>query len=198
MSAATGTRPRTTGAHAKPEARPLAARDRRRAILTELEVAGVVSGDILAARFGVSRQAIVHDVALLRASGAPIVATVRGYLLAPRDGADRPRIVVAVRHRPEDAVGELTALVDLGVRIVDVVVEHPVYGELRAALHIASRSDVEAWAASTRRSGAHLLSELTDGVHLHTLEADAPERLAAAEAALDRLGYRLADDRRPG
>ena len=198
MSAATGTRPRATGAQAKPEARPIAARDRRHAILTALEVAGVVPGDALAARFGVSRQAIVHDVAILRATGAPIVATVRGYLLAPRDGADRPRSVVAVRHRPEDAVGELTALVDLGVRIVDVVVEHPVYGELRAALHIASRSDVEAWAASTRRSGAHLLSELTDGVHLHTLEADAPERLAAAEDALDRLGYRLADDRRPG
>ena len=197
MSAAIGTRPRATGAQANPEARPLAARDRRRAILTALE-AGVVPGDALAARFGVSRQAIVHDVAILRATGTPIVATVRGYLLAPRDGADRPRIVVAVRHRPEDAVGELSALVDLGVRVVDVVVEHPVYGELRAAIHITSRSDVNAWAESTRQSGAHLLSELTDGVHLHTLEADAPERLAAAEDALDRLGYRLADDRRPG
>lgn len=113
MSAATGTRPRGTGAQANPEARPLAARDRRRAILTELEASGVVSGDVLAERFGVSRQAIVHDVAILRATGAPIVATVRGYLLAPRDGADRPRIVVAVRHRPEDAIRELTALVDL-------------------------------------------------------------------------------------
>jgi hypothetical protein len=198
MSAATGTRPRATGAQAKPEARPLAAPDRRRAILTELEASGVVPGDVLAERFGVSRQAIVHDVAILRASGAPIVATVRGYLLAPHDGPDRPRIVVAVRHRPDDAVGELTALVDLGVRVVDVVVEHPVYGELRAELHVTSRADVEAWAESTRQAGAHLLSELTDGVHLHTLEADVPERLAMAEAALDRLGYRLADDHRPG
>jgi hypothetical protein len=198
MSAATGTRPRATGAQANPEARPLAAPDRRRAILAELEASGVVSGDVLAERFGVSRQAIVHDVAILRATGAPIVATVRGYLLAPRDGPDRPRIVVAVRHRPEDAVGELTALVDVGVRVVDVVVEHPVYGELRAELHVTSRADVEAWAEATRQSGAHLLSELTDGVHLHTLEADAPERLAMAEDALDRLGYRLADDHRPG
>jgi transcriptional regulator of NAD metabolism len=103
--------------------------------------------------------------------------------------------VVAVRHRPEDAVDELTALVDLGVQIVDVVVEHPVYGELRVELRLASRADVEAWAQATSESGAHLLSELTGGVHLHTLEADVPERLDRAKAALARLGF-LVDDRR--
>ncbi len=138
-----------------------------------------------------SRQAIVHDVAILRAEGAAIVATVRGYLLA--SAADRlaHRVVVAVRHRPDEAEVELTALVDQGVRVVDVVVEHPVYGELRGEVHLASRSDVEAWAEATRRAGAHLLSELTEGVHLHTLEADDPARLERARAALGRLGFLL-------
>lgn len=150
-----------------------------------------MSGDALAERFWVSRQAIVHDVAILRAQGAPIVATVRGYLLAPAAGRAAHRAVVAVRHRPEEAEDELTALVDLGVRVVDVVVEHPVYGELRGELQLASRADVEAWAEATRRAGAHLLSELTEGIHLHTLEADTDERLERARAALARRGFLL-------
>jgi hypothetical protein len=166
---------------------------RRRAILEALDTVDAVPGDALAARFGVSRQAIVHDIAIARAAGSPIVATVRGYLLAPGAGSDRRRTVVAVRHRPEDAVDELNALVDLGVRVVDVIVEHPVYGELRVELRLGSRSDVEAWAEATRQSGAHLLSELTGGVHLHTLEAEEPERLARATVALARLGFLVGD-----
>ncbi len=156
-----------------------------------------ISGDALALRFRVSRQAIVHDVAILRAEGAPIVATVRGYLLAPAAGQAARRAVVAVRHRPEEAEAELSALVDQGVRVVDVVVEHVVYGELRGELHLASRPDVEAWAEATRRAGAHLLSELTEGVHLHTLEADDPARLERARAALARLGFLLDGSDRP-
>lgn len=172
--------------------RALPSPERRTALRRLLEANGQpIPGDALAERFGVSRQAIVHDVALLRAEGAPIVATVRGYLLTPAAGRPGHRAVVAVRHRPEEADAELTALVDQGVRVVDVVVEHPVYGELRGELHLASRSDVEAWAEATRRAGAHLLSELTEGVHLHTLEADDPARLERAKSALGRLGYRL-------
>ena len=175
---------------------PMTAADRRRSILEVLTASGVVAGDTLAARFGVSRQAIVHDIAILRAAGAPIVATIRGYLLTATATPEWQRTTVAVRHRPSDAVNELRAIVDLGVRVLDVVVEHPVYGELRAELQLASRSDVDAWAEVTIESGAHLLSELTDGVHLHTLEASAPEQLAAANAVLGRLGFRLTDDHR--
>ncbi|HXG41010.1 MAG TPA: transcription repressor NadR [Candidatus Limnocylindrales bacterium] len=170
------------------------AEGRRAAILDRLASAEApIPGDLLAHDLGVSRQAIVHDVAVLRAAGQPIVATVRGYLLLRPREVDLARAVVAVRHAPTEAETELTALVDLGVRVVDVVVEHPVYGELRAELHIESRADVAAWAEATRRSGAHLLSELTDGVHLHTLEASSAARLEAARAALRRLGMLLAD-----
>jgi len=160
-------------------------------------MSAVVPGDELAERFGVSRQAIVHDVAVLRAAGAPIVATVRGYLLVPTGRDDRQRAVVAVRHRPEDAVAELTALVDAGVRVVGVVVEHPIYGELRATLHIGSRADVEAWSAATRRAGAHLLSELTGGVHLHALEADTREALDRGRTTLARLGFLVGEAPQP-
>lgn len=166
--------------------------DRRAALLALLTAeSGAHPGDALAERFGVSRQAIVHDIAILRAEGAPIVATVRGYLLAP--AADRLpyRAVVAVRHRPEETEDELMTLVDLGIRVIDVVVEHPLYGELRGELHLASPADVRSWAEVTRRSGAHLLSELTDGVHLHTLEAGSETRLDDARAALAVRGFLL-------
>ncbi len=147
-----------------------------------------MTGAALAMRFGVSRQAIVHAVAILRAVGEPIVATGRGYLLAPAAGRLPDRAVVAVRHRPEAAEDELLALVDLGVRVIDVTVEHPLYGELRGELHLASPADVRAWAQATRRSGVHLLSELTEGIHLHTLEAPSDELLGRARAVLAERG----------
>ena len=169
--------------------------DRRTRLLAALAISdGPIPGDVLAARFGVSRQAIVHDVAILRAAGDPIVATVRGYLLAPSAGRLAHRAVVAVRHRPDQAEVELLAIVDLGIRVVDVVVEHPTYGELRGELHLHAPAEVRAWSEATRREGAHLLSELTDGVHLHTLEAAAPELLDRARAVLAELGF-LLDER---
>ena len=162
---------------------------RHRALLELLAAeGGPVTGAALAMRFGVSRQAIVHAVAILRAVGEPIVATGRGYLLAPAAGRLPDRAVVAVRHRPEAAEDELLALVDLGVRVIDVTVEHPLYGELRGELHLASPADVRAWAEATRRSGVHLLSELTEGIHLHTLEAPSDELLGRARAVLAERG----------
>ncbi len=172
---------------------PVLGEARRRALVRALAHGSPVPGDALAERFRVSRQAIVRDVAVLRAAGHPIVATIRGYILAAPTPTGA-RAVVAVRHAPKDALTELHALVDLGVRVRDVVVEHAVYGELRVELQLASRADVDAWAAATARSGAHLLSELTDGVHLHTLEADDPARLAEARASLGRLGFVLPEE----
>jgi len=171
--------------------RPSAA-DRRRLILALLTSRdGPHRGDALADQFAVSRQAIVHDIALLRAEGAPILATVRGYLL-PQASSQRPhRTVVTVRHRPEEAEDELLALVDAGVRVVDVIVEHPVYGELRGDLHLSSPAEVRDWAASARRTGVKFLSELTDGVHLHTLEAGTTTALDRARANLAERGYLL-------
>ena len=150
-----------------------------------------VAGTALARELGVSRQAIVQDVAILRAAGVPIVATVRGYLLTPAPGAHAHRMVVAVRHAPAQAQDELLAIVDVGVRVVDVAVDHPVYGELRGPLLLDSPADVRAWAKATAETRAHLLSELTDGVHLHTLESSDPDRLRRAAAALAERGYLL-------
>ena len=58
------------------------AEERRQAVLKVIEESeNPVSAASLAARFSVSRQIIVGDVALLRAAGAEISATPRGYLV---------------------------------------------------------------------------------------------------------------------
>ena len=110
----------------------LSAQERRRQISARLCRAGnPVSAAALAQEFSVSRQIIVGDVALLRASGADITATPRGYLLG-HAGTGLVR-TAACSHTPEDMGRELYAIVDAGCEVLDVIVEHPVYGQLAGA-----------------------------------------------------------------
>ena len=60
------------------------AAQRRKVILERLtEADAPLSASVLAGKLGVSRQIVVGDVALLRASGPQIDATPRGYQLHP-------------------------------------------------------------------------------------------------------------------
>jgi transcriptional regulator of NAD metabolism len=147
-----------------------------------------ITGADLSERLGVSRQVIVQDMAVLRAAGHEILASPQGYYVQPRL-AGMHRAVVAVRHTPAQTEDELTILVDVGVEVVDVIVEHPIYGEQRGMLHIASREDVRQFIAQLNSTGARLLSELTGGLHLHTLEARRPEQLERARQVLRKRGY---------
>jgi transcriptional regulator of NAD metabolism len=149
-----------------------------------------ITGTALAERFGVSRQVIVQDMAVLRASGREILASPQGYYLY-HPLANAHRAVVAVCHSPPQTEDELLALIDVGVEVVDVIVEHPIYGEQRGMLHIASREDVRLFMQQLSETGARLLSELTDGLHLHTLEARRPEQLERAREVLRERGYLL-------
>lgn len=142
---------------------------RREAILAVLErEKDPVSATNLAHRFGVSRQIIVGDVALLRAAGEAIDATPRGYLLS-RPAAWGIRRQVACIHKSEEMVEELNLCVDQGCAVLDVIVEHPVYGQLTGELQLSSRYEVQQFAERLAAESAHALSELTDGIHLHTL-----------------------------
>ena len=148
-----------------------------------------VSATALAQRLGVSRQIIVGDVALLRAAGTDIAATPRGYILRQ---ADRGLIrTVACRHAAEEMEAELTAVVDQGCAVLDVIVEHPIYGELTGALELRSRYDVQQFIARCRAADAAPLSLLTEGIHLHTLSCPDEGRFQAVLRALGRLGVLL-------
>jgi len=149
-----------------------------------------VRGDELARRFRVSRQCVVQDVAILRAGGKEILATPMGYRL-PESSARAHRAILACRHAPERTQEELQILVDHGVKVLDVIVEHPIYGELRGSLMIESRADVEDFLRRVRSTSATLLSSLTRGVHLHTVEAARPQMIARAKARLRARGFLL-------
>ena len=168
------------------------AASRRQAILDRLRTADrPVSASALAAGLNVSRQIIVGDIALLRAGGAEISATPRGYVL-PRatDGITR---TIACRHALAQTGQELDILVDNGCTVLDVIVEHPVYGQLTGQLQISSRYDVEQFLARIRDSDAAPLSLLTGGLHLHTLRCPNEDAYTRACAALKAAGLLLDD-----
>ena len=130
---------------------------RRAAILSVLERADhPVSAAALAREFSVSRQIIVGDVALLRAGGLAIAATPRGYMLPEeRNGLIR---TLACRHRVDQMETELNAIVDQGCTVIDVIVEHPIYGQLTGPLQLSSRYDVAQFVARCRQADALPLS----------------------------------------
>ena len=172
-------------------------RQRRQWILDTLKkAASPVTGTELAKKANVSRQVIVQDIALLRAAQAPILATPQGYLyyetLVSRQETPCSR-VIACKHRPEETEIELNTLVDHGLHVLDVIVEHPVYGELRGSLMLKNRRDVQHFLKNIRRSGASLLSSLTGGVHLHTVAAESEACIDEACEALARHGILLHD-----
>ena len=114
-----------------------------------------------------SRQIIVGDIALLRAAGAEITATPRGYIM-PRPGAGLIRRIPC-RHSADGMKEEMQIMVDNGCRIRDVIVEHPVYGQLVGELDISTRHDIDEFISRISGSDAAPLSDLTGGIHLHTL-----------------------------
>jgi transcriptional regulator of NAD metabolism len=174
-----------------PGAKPDSAERRRRRIVQWMHTHGSpVRGGELAKQFHVSRQCLVQDVAILRASGQEILATPRGYRL-PENGDHSHREILACRHAPERTEEELNILVDHGVNVLDVIVEHPLYGELRGSLMIESRADVQDFLKQVRASHAALLSSLTGGVHLHTVEASRPEMISRAKTELRARGILL-------
>lgn len=167
--------------------------NRQRRMLDELQRAvQPLTGTELAERCGVTRQVVVHDVALLRAGGVEILATPRGYEL--RSPQTDPITILSVYHPPELTAAELFTFVDYGIQVEDVLVEHPVYGELRGGLHLASRRDVELFLERVSQSDALLLSSLTEGFHIHTVRSPSERRLSEAIVALRLNGIEVLDD----
>ena len=166
------------------------AQERREAIYALLQKAGEpVTGTALAHTFQVSRQVIVQDVALLRACGRDIVSTADGYWVRPASGT-RPTRVFACRHVGMEALRhELEIIVDHGGLVRDIVVEHPVYGELRGLLMLSSRKRVEDFIQKPGWQDATPLSSLTGGIHLHTVEAETEAELDAMDKALREAGF---------
>lgn len=165
---------------------------RREMLLDKLKAtADPLKGGVLASLTGVSRQVIVGDMTLLKAKGEPIIATSQGYLYMRETGDDDLYRKLACYHKPDDTQNELFVLVDAGVTVKDVSIEHPVYGELTAGIHVSSRREVDLFMQRVLETGASYLLELTGGLHLHTITAPNVAILEQAINDMRAAGYLL-------
>ncbi|ANU23579.1 transcription repressor NadR [Planococcus donghaensis] len=167
---------------------------RRQFLLEKIKTANEpITGSDLAALTNVSRQVIVGDMTLLKAKGEPIIATSQGYLYLMDRTTEKASRRIACRHLAEDTELELKLLVEAGVTVIDVSIEHPVYGELTAGVHVSNVQEVEAFMKRIRDTGASYLLELTDGTHLHTITGPDNETLDQAVNAMREHGFLLED-----
>lgn len=162
---------------------------RRKAIIEELKVANKpLSGLWLGNKFQISRQVVVQDVALLRAEGYDILATARGYILNEEADIMQSRVLM-VKHEKEHLEDELNTIVDNGGRVRNVIIIHPIYGELVGDLMLKNRRDVKGFIERVESEKVEPLSTLTEGIHMHTIESTTEEDLDHIERALKKKGY---------
>ncbi len=128
-----------------------------------------ITANVFAKKFSVSRQVIVGDIALMRAAGLKISATPRGYVLNAESEIDDNVFTVACRHDENNMAKELYAVVDNGGTILDVTVEHPVYGEISGELRISARYEADMFLDKIKKNEAQPLMRLTGGIHLHRI-----------------------------
>ena len=145
-----------------------------------------VSASKLAEEFGVSRQVIVGDIAIIRASGMEVSSLARGYVLEKKNGLQR---VFKVQHSDEDVAKELNIIVDAGGTVVDVFIFHKFYGILKADMNIKSRLHVEQFIDNVTTGKSSLLKNVTAGYHYHTVAADSVEVLDLIEEKLKEYGF---------
>ena len=148
-----------------------------------------LSGAALAKQLKVSRQVIVQDIALLRAYDKNILSTNKGYILYQPETKAVYKRTVSVMHTDGQMQDELYAIVDCGAHVLDVVVEHEVYGQITVDFFLRSRTDVDEFIEKIAKSKAQPLKTLTNGAHFHTVEADSEDVLARVERQLDARGY---------
>lgn len=150
------------------------AQERRNQILTILEKhPSAITANELAQRFQVSRQVIVGDIAILRAQNYEILATNQGYLIPSLEIADTAACytgVLVCRHDLSQMEAEITTILEWGGRVLDVQIDHPVYGLLSASLHINEKKDLEAFVDRMKTYEGEMLASLTNGIHSHTIQ----------------------------
>lgn len=172
--------------------------DKRREKIIELLVKSSrpVSGAELAEALCVSRQVIVQDIALLRAVNKSILSTNKGYMLFTTKKTSCRRIF-CVNHSNDEIEDELNSIVDNNGKVLDVVVEHEIYGQITVDLIINSRKDVKEFLArlTACQNRSRPLNELTDGIHYHTVEAESEEDLDVIEEELRCRGYLMEESK---
>ena len=161
--------------------------ERRGEILKILHNADApVAARELAGKFGVSRQVIVQDLAVIRASMPGILSTTKGYVLQQDSSCSRE---FKVRHSQDKAAEELNLIVDCGGHVKNISISHRVYGRVSAEMDIRSRQDVTEFIEALSHSQSSVLSSATSGYHYHLVEAASEKRLDLIEKQLQQAGF---------
>ncbi len=160
---------------------------RRAEILKTLTLAKKpVSATALAEEFGVSRQIIVKDIAMLRKDGCGILSHARGYLLEKESKHER---VFKLIHSDDEVEEELNLIVDLGGIVKDVFVYHKFYNKISATMDIKSRLDVKNFIDNITSGKSSLLKNVTSGYHYHTVCAENEDTLEIIKRKLEERGF---------
>lgn len=162
--------------------------ERRTQILQILQSSnGIINASRLAEKFDVTRQVIVSDIALLRAKGYQIFSEKRGYFIQS-DNNGMMRKDIRCRHKANEVLDEFYAIVDNGGRVLNVMVEHPMYGKISVDIDISSRYDAQEFVEKSAQCKASQLCNLTDGLHTHTVCVPNQEAYNRIVARLSELG----------
>ena len=149
-----------------------------------------ISGTALAKYFHVSRQVIVQDIALMRAEEHPILSTNKGYLCrGAQQENTQPKRVFFVRHQNSRVLEEFMTILELGGTVLDVAVEHEIYGQIRADLLIETAQDARNFMDRLAACRDNPLKILTDDCHFHTVAAPSEKLLDLIEAELRQKGF---------
>lgn len=162
--------------------------DERRKKIVDLLLASedAISGSVLAEKLHVSRQIVVQDITILKASGYEILSTHQGYIIIDTPLAER---IFKLRHTTEQTEDELTCIVELGGTVVDVFVWHKVYGKIAAKMNLSTKEQIAQFMDDIKSGKSTELMHITSGYHYHTVRADSKELLDQIEEVLNRKGY---------
>ena len=86
---------------------------------------------------------------------------------------------------------EFETILELGGKILDVVVEHELYGQIRVDLLIETKEDARSFYAKLLNSHDKTLKVLTDDCHYHTVAAPTKKLLELIGQALQEKGFLL-------
>ena len=97
-----------------------------------------------------------------------MISTNRGYIFTAPHTVSR---IFKVHHTDADLENELCGIVDLGGKVINVMVNHRVYGHIEAELNISSRRQVENFMEDIRSGKSSPLKNITSDYHYHKVEA---------------------------
>ncbi len=80
-------------------------------------------------------------------------------------------------------------IVEEGGTLIDVIVEHGIYGQIVGNIMVSSKREVKEFVDKINNDDTMPLSMLTSGIHLHTIEYKREKDMKRIEKRLIEKGY---------